>query len=106
MANDIDRRARAPEAVAGGEDAAMPYEPDDAGFAATAPVDAARRRHERALLAIDGVEGVATGRTALGNDAIILYLRDATVQSRVPSQIEGFPVQTTVTGPINAGRRR
>ena len=92
--------------LAGGEDAAMPYLPDGDGRTRTAPVDAARQRHERSLLAIDGVEGVASGRTALGDDAMVVYLRDAAVRDLLPQRIEGFPVETAVTGPIDSGRNR
>ena len=65
-------------------------------------VEHVRARHERALMAIDGVVGVGIGRTRIGDDAIVLYLRDVSVKQRVPIQIEGYPVETTVTGEIDA----
>ena len=88
-----------------GEDAAMPYFPSGEGSAGAAPVDAARQRHAPALLAIDGVAGVATGRTASGDDTIVVYVRDEAARRLVPSHIEGFAVEIAVTGPIDALRR-
>lgn len=87
-----------------GEDAAMPYLPAAEG-GAVAPVEAARRRHAPALLAIAGVEGVATGRTASGDDAIVVYVRDEAARRLLPGRIEGYAVEIAVTGPIDASRR-
>ena len=96
------------------EDAAMPYVPDEAsghavaGFAHVAPppgrLEAAKRRNERALMAIDGVEGVSLGQTAIGGEALVVYLRDASVKRRVPSQVDGYPVETSITGQIDIQR--
>jgi hypothetical protein len=57
---------------------------------------------ERMLMAIDGVMGVAVGRTPIGDDAIVVYLRDPSVTQRIPAHVEGFPVETVVTGEIDA----
>ncbi|APA68518.1 MULTISPECIES: hypothetical protein [unclassified Janthinobacterium] len=97
------------------EDAAMPYLPDGGGQAAaggglggqTQPhgrLEAAKRRNERALMAIDGVEGVSLGQTAIGREAIVVYLRDSSVKPRVPLQVEGYPVETSITGQIDIQR--
>ena len=96
------------------EDAAMPYVPDEAsshavaGFAHAAPppgrLEAAKRRNERALMAIDGVEGVSLGQTAICGEALVVYLRDASVKRRVPSQVDGYPVETSITGQIDIQR--
>jgi hypothetical protein len=87
------------------EEAAMPYDPGQAsGGTGQSLVGSVLARHERALMAIDGVVGVGIGRTRIGDDAIVLYLRDASVQQRVPTQVEGYPVETTVTGEIDAYR--
>ena len=97
------------------EDAAMPYVPDEAsshavaGLAHAAPpppgrLEAAKRRNERALMAIDGVEGVSLGQTAIGGEALVVYLRDASVKRRVPSQVDGYPVETSITGQIDIQR--
>ena len=92
------------------EDAAMPYVPDEAsGHAHAAPpppgrLEAAKRRNERALMAIDGVEGVSLGQTAIGGEALVVYLRDASVKRRVPAQVDGYPVETSITGQIDIQR--
>ncbi|MGK5032998.1 hypothetical protein [Janthinobacterium sp. DSP2-3-3] len=91
------------------EDAAMPYLPDETvGYAHAAPppgrLEAAKRRNERALMAIDGVEGVSLGQTAIGGEALVVYLRDASVKRRVPSQVDGYPVETSITGQIDIQR--
>lgn len=93
------------------EEAAMPYMPDHADEAGSiastdlprqaSRLEAARQRHERALMAIDGVEGVATGRHADGRPAIVLYVHDAGVRVRLPKQVDGFPVLASVTGQIS-----
>ena len=83
----------------------MPYDPGQAGGGTgQSQVESVLARNERALMAIDGVVGIGIGRTRIGDDAIVLYLRDASVKQRVPTQIEGYPVETTVTGEIDAYR--
>jgi hypothetical protein len=84
------------------EDAAMPYPAAPAEGPPRSEIEAVRQRHERDLLAIDGVIGIALGRGPTGEDALVLYLRDESVTSRVPSEIEGHPVTTVVTGTIDA----
>lgn len=95
------------------EDAAMPYLPDEVPgqgmgqYTPAAPqgrLEAAKRRNERALMAIDGVEGVSLGQTAVGKEALVVYLRDSSVKRRVPLQIEGYPVETSITGQIDIQR--
>ena len=95
------------------EDAAMPYLPDETAgqgmgqYAHAAPqgrLEAAMRRNERALMAIDGVEGVSVGQTLLGKEALVVYLRDSSVKRRVPLQVEGYPVETSITGQIDIQR--
>ena len=65
-------------------------------------IAAVRDRHESELMAIDGVVGVALGRNEIGDDAILVYLRDPSVRERLPRTLEDVPVQTEVTGPIDA----
>ena len=81
------------------EDAAMPYSPESEESSA---VEQVKQRHERELMAIEGVEGVGIGNDSIGNDAIIVYLRTEHAKTRVPSSIDGYPVQTIVTGIIDA----
>ena len=83
------------------EDAAMPYDPES-GTETSSAVEQVRKSHEQELMAIDGVEGVGLGRDSIGNDAIIVYLRTDDVRDRVPSSIDGYPVETRVTGIIDA----
>ncbi len=96
------------------EDAAMPYVPDEAsghavaGFAHAAPppgrLEAAKRRNERALMAIDGRRRRQPGTDRRRQEALVVYLRDASVKRRVPSQVEGYPVETSITGQIDIQR--
>ena len=53
-------------------------------------------------MAINGVEGVAIGRDRIGNDALVVYLRDSSVSAQLPSEVEGYPVETVITGSIDA----
>jgi hypothetical protein len=53
-------------------------------------------------MAIKGVEGVGIGNDSIGNDAIIVYVRTEDAKIRVPSSIDGYPVETIVTGIIDA----
>lgn len=83
------------------EEAAMPYSPDSS-TEASSTVERVKEDHEQELMAIDGVEGVGVGRNSIGNDAIVVYLRTDDVKSRVPQTIGGYPVETRVTGIIDA----
>lgn len=83
------------------EDAAMPYSPDTSTEGSSA-VEHVRQSHEQELMAIDGVEGVGVGRNSIGNDAIIVYLRTEDAKGRVPRSLDGYPVETKVTGIIDA----
>lgn len=83
------------------EDAAMPYSPESS-TEATSVVEHVKQSHEQELLAIEGVEGVGVGRNNIGNDAIIVYVRTEDAKSRVPRSLDGYPVETEVTGAIDA----
>ena len=83
------------------EEAAMPYDPDP-GSEPESPIVAVKERHERRLMSIDGVQGVGVGAGEVGQDAIVIYLRDEACKKRVPSEIEGIPVRLEVTGEIEA----
>ena len=79
----------------------MAYLPDADSTDTTPPaIESVRQSHERALLSIPGVTGVGIGRSPTGDDALIVYLRDASV--RVPAQLDGYSVQTMITGTIDA----
>ena len=79
----------------------MPYMPESTAGPASG-IDAVRQRHERDIAAIDGVVGLGIGRSRTGQDAIVVYLRDAAVGARLPSELEGYPVETVVTGIVDA----
>lgn len=87
------------------EEAATPYQPASRSDAPQHPIELARDRHEADLLAIDGVLGVGVGRTSIGDEAILLYLRDESARDRVPRTIAGYPVESIITGPIDAYHR-
>jgi hypothetical protein len=48
------------------------------------------------LLEIDGVIGVAHGRTSLGADAVLVHVVDESVRADVPAEIEDFPVEVII----------
>jgi hypothetical protein len=80
------------------EDAAMPYHPGEE----LSQADKAKKKREASLMAIEGVEGVGTGQDAIGNEGIVVYVRDAEAAKRVPRMVDGLNVQIQVTGPIHA----
>lgn len=79
------------------EEAGVSYRPEPPSSQELSKVEAVRRRHESELLAIQGVEGVASR-----SDAVVLYVRDEAVASRTPSTVEGVPVKLVVTGAVTA----
>jgi hypothetical protein len=96
-----DRYEAPPGAGEPPENAEMPA-PGQEQPAPASHVEELLRRHGPSLLAIDGVEGIATGRTEAGVDAVIVFLRDESVAALLPRDLEGVPVQPVVTGPIEA----
>ena len=55
-----------------------------------------------ALLGIDGVEGFGRGKDERGRDVVVVYVRDQSVVSRLPSSVDGLPVVPEVVGRIDA----
>jgi hypothetical protein len=85
------------------EDAAMPYSPEeDNTTESSSSLELVKQNHEQELMAIDGVQGVGVGRSKIGDDAIIIYLRDEGAKQRIPRSVAGYPVETIITGPIDA----
>ena len=82
----------------GREDAMVPY-PREMEATRVATV---KEKHEVRLMAMDGVEGVAIGRTVLGDEAIFVYVRDQQAAERVPKELDGVAVQVQMTGRIEA----
>jgi len=54
------------------------------------------------LLNIAGVQGVALGRNAVGEDAVVVYVLDETTRTRLPERVDGLAVMVVVTGVIEA----
>jgi hypothetical protein len=78
------------------EVAAKSYNPDPGR--GTSGIAVVKERNEARLLAIDGVEGVAIGRDQGGRDALLVFVQDESVQSRLPAEIEGFRVIVDIIG--------
>jgi hypothetical protein len=82
------------------EEAAMPYHPDPVvGLSA---IEQVKQRHEMQLLAIDGVVGVGIQPRQVGREVIVVFLRDRAAQALIPTQLEGFAVETEITGEFRA----
>lgn len=90
-----------PETAVSDEEAAVPY-----GGRTQIETEAQRirRKHERSLLAIDGVNGVGISRTPIGNDAIVVYVRDRSVKDKIPETLDGIPVVVEIVGEFDALR--
>ena len=91
----------APETTNEAQSGAVPYFPDfdpEPG----SEIERVRQKHEPQLLAIDGVVGVRIGPDEIGDDVIVVMLRDSAVGKAVPKRLDGIPVHTEVTGEIDA----
>jgi hypothetical protein len=69
-------------------------------------LDDVRARAEARLLAIPGVTFVGIGHGPAGGQALAVGVLDASVAARLPREVDGVPVLVTVTGPVDALRRR
>ena len=84
------------------DEAAVQYAPErDGERGGPTMTEAQRQNLESKLMGIDGVKGVGIGRSATGDDTVVVYVRDASVIARVQSEIEGTPVEFEVTGEID-----
>jgi hypothetical protein len=65
-------------------------------------VQAVQERHQGALLAVEGVVGVAIGALEDGTFCLQVYVREKTaeVERKIPPVLEGCPVVLEVTDPI------
>jgi hypothetical protein len=88
-------------AAAGQEEAAVSYPRQEQ----PSPAHTVQQKHAPRLMAIDGVLGVGVGLSPVGDEAIVVYLRDQGVAKNVPRELDGIPVQVQVTGPIDALKR-
>ncbi len=81
------------------DDVGVEYDPGD-----EAPVRgilAVKRQHEGELMERTGVTGVGIGRDAIGDDAIVIYLEEASAAAGLPTELDGYNVVTEVTGIID-----
>jgi len=76
------------------EEAAVPM--SGAPQSPRSPVTGVVERNRERLLAIEGVIGVAEGRTAIGDDAVRIDVLDASVGERTPREVEGYQVEVVV----------
>ncbi len=76
------------------EQAAIPFAPAPLG--PPTAMDAVLERSRQRLLTIQGVVGVGQGRTAIGDDAILAFVDNQGVGSKVPRELEGYPVEVIV----------
>lgn len=86
--------------------ASGPVEYRPAEAAPGAGLEGLRAREEARLLAIPGVTFVGIGHGPAGGQALAVGVLDASVAARLPRMIDGVPILVTVTGPVDALRRR
>lgn len=85
------------------EEAAMPYPAnEEGGHMPKSGIERIKEKYEQRLFSIDGVVGVGIGTNEIGDDVIVIYLRDETAQKRIPSELEGFSVRTQISGEFEA----
>ena len=77
------------------------YDPDSEAYDMT-HIQAIKDAHESRLMAIPGVQGVGVGQNEIGDDVILVYLKDEAAKGRVPDRLEDVPVETTIVGDIDA----
>lgn len=90
----------------GGDDFQEPSPaPEQAAVSFTSPppppgrqpaITAVVERNRARLLTIEGVHGVAEGRSPIGGDAVRIDVDDESVRDRLPTRIEGYPVEVVV----------
>lgn len=65
-------------------------------------IESILRRHEASLLEIPGVTLVSHQLVEPGIEAIIIGIIDGGVLDQLPTELEGVPVRSQITGPIEA----
>jgi len=80
----------------------IPYPDDEEETMSSSEIERVKNQFEQKLLQIDGVVGVGIGQNEIGDDAIVVYLRDASSEEKIPAEIGGHPVLTEITGDIDA----
>ena len=84
------------------EEASIPYNGEEEQAVTNSEVLRVKQAHEADLLAIEGVVGVGIQQNEIGDEVIWVYLRDESVRSHIPSELEGIPVVAEVTGEFEA----
>ena len=79
----------------------MPYHPAPSRRSGR-PIESVRDLYEARFMELEGVEGVGVTRDSEGREAIVLYVRSESVRTRVPSAVEGYPIELVRTGGIVA----
>lgn len=82
------------EPRAAAEEARVSFTPPTPGSRSRITEVIERNRVE--LTEIEGVHGVAEGRTPTGDDAVRVDVDDDAVRERLPETIEGYPVEVVV----------
>lgn len=67
-------------------------------------VAAIKERHEKELMALEDVVGLGVGVSSQGQPCIVAFLRRLTseLEARIPSTIEGVPVEIEEVGEFEA----
>ncbi|MGI9354563.1 MAG: hypothetical protein ACR2PF_05325 [Rhizobiaceae bacterium] len=60
------------------------------------------KMNEEKLFESPDVSGVGVGQNAIGEDAIVVYLKHASAATNLPKSIDGIDIVTEVTGEIDA----
>jgi hypothetical protein len=60
------------------------------------PLASAAARASQQLRTLPGFIGVGEGRTEIGEDAIIVYVQYQGMESKIPTEIDGYPVRAKV----------
>ena len=77
-------------------------EPESEGVLSERDINSVMDAHVQELMAIEGVTGVAVGALEDGTPSILILIMDESVElnSLLPTEIEGHPVRTMVSGEI------
>src|SRR5262245_47996521 len=78
--------------------------PMDSSAHPTRPIEAVLADHTPRLMAMDGVVAVGQGALRDGTPCIQIFLksRDEALMKRLPSELEGHPVEIVIAGEIRA----
>ncbi len=74
------------------------------GLAMAASIVEVKSKHESRLLSLPGVVSVGIGQNGDGRTVIVVGVKDeaAAKSQGFPEQLEGYPVQVDVIGPVQA----